>query len=391
MDNLNTNLALVLTTSRDEYVNDTRVLEKSSQPEDVSSHLTQRINSVFYDKIRDLSFFSEKSTSGELTIFAYKKCELLGKGTFGQVFSVDFVTPPIFDSLSGLVIKEPSEIPRSNEFLKHEYEILKKLHEQGAPGIQSCPHLVTIGGVANNEQVGYFARKFEYDLFALTKYAGKKRINLALNELLQKCENLFLGIQFLFDQGIVHGDIKPNNLCAEKNDQGNIEFKIADFGDARSLTQIREPITILDSFTIDFISEQDFFSALKIEIKSGFATSNMALLYERISPKLEILDRYSSPNPSPYRSLLDDLLIDLTGMPLPDQKALRAEAIGLLKKQDVYALGKTMKEIFEAIDFPTIERRKQFDDLIAAMMEPDYKQRIGIHEALNRYQALLKP
>jgi len=41
--------------------------------------------------------------------------------------------------------------------------------------------------------------------------------------------------QFLLKYDLVHGDIKPNNIMIAKDDEGNIFYKIIDFG---SITEI---------------------------------------------------------------------------------------------------------------------------------------------------------
>lgn len=376
--------------STPDSISNMELVKRSSQSETLSDHLTHKVRSVFHDKVRDIFFFSERSSSGELAVFAYKKLSLLGQGTFGRVFDIDFITAPIFASLSGLVIKEPSDIPGSSKSLIHEYNILKELHEKGCYGIQSCPHLVTYEA-SNDRQAVYIARKFEFTLSELIKNAKEQKINLSPGELLKKGESLFLGLQFLFNQGIVHGDIKPENICAEMNVQGQSELRLADFGGARLLANIREPITVLSTFTATHISPQDFLSALQIEIESRFAVDqNMSILYKQIATRLDALDPYLPLGSPDYKSLLENFLVELPGMPLPNQESLNTETKELLQKHDVYALGKSLKELFEVISFSKTETRKQFDDLIEAMMEPDYKKRISINEALGRYQALLQ-
>lgn len=307
------------------------------------SDLVDRVNVIFNDITGKISLFSKKTDSG-LTVHAFRKREMLGRGGSGTVFAIDSIARPVIEGIGELIIKESHRGLNSCDCMlsmQQEYNILKELHEKkDVIGIQSPIYLVHTFDV----KAVYFGKKFEMSLDELT---APRKVKLSGIDLLMKCRTLLLGLEFLHKSEIVHGDIKPANLCSEKDEHGHEEFKLADFGGARHLSQINRG-NVFTIFTKGYVDQKDLDVArnIKMQRTTKFLTDK-------------------------------------------DLEILHQDAIMLAQKHDVYALGKSLREIFEDVELPTPEIKKQFDDLISAMMDPDYKQRIDSHTAAKEYQKIL--
>jgi serine/threonine protein kinase len=80
------------------------------------------------------------------------------------------------------------------------------------------------------------ARYYVMELFEgkdLSKYL--KTQLLSIDDGVKLAETLLKMSQFLLKYDLVHGDIKPENIIITKDEKGNLEFKIIDFG---SITEI---------------------------------------------------------------------------------------------------------------------------------------------------------
>lgn len=323
----------------------------------------------------DLFFISEKTKTEQFTAYAFKKNASIAHGGFGSVSKIDFIGRSVLNKTPSSVIKEAYSNEDAQQSLEQEYRILKELHSiEGVVGIQSLPYLFT------DEQgdKGYIARRFEFDLKKLTKRAGLSRLVLPDTELLEKSENLLKGLRFIHSQNMVHGDIKPDNLCAEDHN-GTIEFNLSDFGGARKITEIDFKKFFYTSFTPKYtcIDDLKHLSKIQFDLHSSLG-----------SPQDEA--EFSAK----YILSIGDIklsnseLEQLFERPTKDLEGLKEDALELLRKHDVYAMGKSLKEIFEDVNFPTLTIREQFNHLIRSMMNPDYKKRIDADTALNLLSSL---
>lgn len=322
-------------------------IEKTTPPEVLhhiqsspylKSCLTSQVGVVFQDMNSETSLFSRKTPLG-LTVHAFKKGEELGTGGFGTVFAIDSIVRPVIEGVGELVIKESTLYEASQKSVEQEYKILQNLHEKKEViGIQSPIYLVK----TSDARLAYFGKKFGKSLSIFTELPKPKTSGMGL---LIDCYTLLLGLNFIHANGVVHGDIKPANLCTEIDENGHEEFKLADFGTSRLIDQITLDC-VFPVFSRKYVHPNDLKAARNIE-KFGTTSDEEA-------------------------------------------KRLKQDEIILVQKQDVYALGKSLSEIFEDVDLLIPEVKEQFNSLVSAMMNPDYKQRIDSHRAAEEYLRILQ-
>lgn len=358
----------------------------------VFTNLARRVSVVFYDKMSDLWFISEKTDSGKLTAYAFKKQNLLGVGGSGAVYKVDFVGQrAIMTSVSGWVIKISMKEEYHQKSLMAEYEVLQYLHHfEGVIGVQNPIFLIeTIDG-----KKAYIATKFEYNLLMLTPEVKGRRKIFEISNLLRQCKSLFEGVKFIHEHDVVHGDIKPENLCAERINEREVQFRTADFGTARKKNQI-DLNHIMAGGTITYMCGNDMFYSLYISaeymLSKGMSKDDVQLEIERRTKAIYnnlVKEIEDIPPLEAYLETMRNYVDELAKDPARDEETLRNEAMELLRKRDVYALAKSLQDMFDGIILPE-PMNSQFNDLIKGMKDEDYTQRSGINEALDRYQRIL--
>src|SRR5487761_1105516 len=144
--------------------------------------------------------------------------ELLGQGGMGAVYKA---RQPSLDRLVAIKIL-PSEVagdPSFAERFSREARALARLNH---------PHIVTIYDFGQADALYYFVMEY-VDGVSLRQLVEKRTLDpqQALALVPQICEAL----QFAHDEGIVHRDVKPENILLDK--RGRV--KIADFGLAKLL------------------------------------------------------------------------------------------------------------------------------------------------------------
>jgi len=156
----------------------------------------------------------------------YKRTEILGQGAYGKVYKgQDLRTGQIVALKKALASSEEEGIPPTS---LREISILKSISE--------CEFIVKLLDVINTKTKsgkGILYIVFQYldsDLKAyMVSTNGKGN---ALSEKISKefCFQLLIGIKFCHQKGIMHRDLKPQNLLIENGSK----LKIADFGLSRN-------------------------------------------------------------------------------------------------------------------------------------------------------------
>ncbi len=156
----------------------------------------------------------------------YKRTEILGQGAYGKVYKgQDLRTGQIVALKKALASSEEEGIPPTS---LREISILKSISE--------CEFIVKLLDVVNTKTksgkgILYIVFQFlDFDLKAFmisTRGKGNGLIGKICKEF---CFQLLIGIRFCHQKGIMHRDLKPQNLLIENG----VKLKIADFGLSRN-------------------------------------------------------------------------------------------------------------------------------------------------------------
>jgi serine/threonine-protein kinase len=158
-----------------------------------------------------------KNKRGQLVFGSYILLEPLGKGGMGQVFKARH---RIMKRVVALKIIRKGHLPHGEAVQRFTREI------ESAARL-SHPNIVTSHDAGRAGDFHFFVMEFVEgtSLDALLKQQGPLPIGLACDLIRQAA----LGLQHAHDQGLVHRDIKPQNLIVD----GRGTVKILDFGLAR--------------------------------------------------------------------------------------------------------------------------------------------------------------
>lgn len=181
-----------------------------------------------------------QSNKGYLDVFNVK--ERLGEGSFGQVDElVNVVTlktialktlhPPVFNNnVDPFYVREKYRIALKDLF--NEYHILELLHKNGkAIGIQDPPkRTFKLLKEENHERI-------LSDAYITTKYASNYfrdiiKDDVTYRDRILECRQLLIGLAHMETCGVMHGDIKTENILIKTNKNGKRFIEIADFGGA---------------------------------------------------------------------------------------------------------------------------------------------------------------
>jgi serine/threonine protein kinase len=182
----------------------------------------------------------------------------LGAGTFGTAYKVQGLAisslqvSTFVQKVSNTDPYDPQFAIKAREDIETECQNLRDItsrakemgREDALEGLQEAPIDVTYEG-----QQGVMTGKlYQGDL------QGKQG-EMSVGQKLKGMDPLLKGLAFIQDQGLVHVDIKPQNIFVDKNERGEFIFRLADFGGARwekDLTKHKQgSITHTRSYTPD--------------------------------------------------------------------------------------------------------------------------------------------
>lgn len=208
----------------------------------------------------------------ELILGPYRVLNLLGEGGLSQVFKAHHA---VRHRIVALKVLHPEL--RSNaeivEQFRREMDVLSRLEH---------PCFVKALDVEDDSAPHYFAMDYieGIDLHKLLKWAGPLPIPQACNYTAQAA----LGLQYAFEQGLVHRDIKPGNLVVTF--AGN-EVRILDIGLARLEWALKErgpnepvkPGTPVLMGTADYIAPEQAQNADSANIRADIYSLGCSLFH----------------------------------------------------------------------------------------------------------------
>mmetsp|Transcript_47756 Transcript_47756/g.112708 ORF Transcript_47756/g.112708 Transcript_47756/m.112708 type:complete len:306 (+) Transcript_47756:883-1800(+) len=156
----------------------------------------------------------------------YKRTEILGQGAYGKVYKgQDLRTGQVVALKKALTTSEDEGIPPTT---LREISILRSVSE--------CEFIVKLLDVVSaktksGKSLLYIIFQYlDCDLKAFMVSSKGKGVGLNKNTSKEFCFQLLLGLKHCHVQGIMHRDLKPQNLLVENG----TKLKIADFGLSRN-------------------------------------------------------------------------------------------------------------------------------------------------------------
>ncbi len=177
--------------------------------------------------------FLAKREKGNLKITQFTSSRFLGGGSFGQVYRELHVSSGTTVALKVAIAMGPGSISQkeAKDALHHEAKILQMLNKgrSHTTGVQPAPYAVyNITGASN--MPGFAMPLFDQ---TLQDFVDKRERNLSKNKTFSY--QLFAGLKHVHDNGIVHNDIKPQNIGIKDG-----EAFLCDFGCSRSIDKLLE-------------------------------------------------------------------------------------------------------------------------------------------------------
>lgn len=152
----------------------------------------------------------------------YKRTELLGQGTYGKVYKAQHVDTGKFVALKKTILSSDDEgVPATT---LREVSILRTLQSPYIVSLEEVLHAEARSGTP----VLYLVFEFlDYDLKQFMNSRFGKGVGLPVAMVKEFTFQVLLGLRFVHSMGIMHRDLKPQNLLVDV--KKNV-VKLADFG-----------------------------------------------------------------------------------------------------------------------------------------------------------------
>lgn len=356
-------------------------LSEILDPDEIMALLLQstHIQEIATENPDEIFYMGVKRESQQIQ--AWRLGRTIAIGGCGRIHAL---TNLVSDSLQVIKI---TELARERFYLadalQREFNLLNEIHaseDDRIPGIQAPHHHLFIVS-SESPYIAYIAQQVDFDLYSNPTRPNKILDRLSAIEKLIRSQFLFLGLHHLHQKGIVHNDIKPENLCSNGN-----EFQIIDFGGARKTSEIKLG-NVFEIQGLYFTAPMDQAKALAIgchhQLNRGDSQDKVK---QRVQRELGSMRKVYS------QAAIESICayINASILNKKSDEDLMQEAKDLCLKQDVYALGKSLAEIIDWDEIADPKIREAFIKLIRDMQDEDHTKRISSSEAKDRFMTILQ-
>ncbi|NLT49006.1 MAG: serine/threonine protein kinase, partial [Clostridiales bacterium] len=149
----------------------------------------------------------------------YEILEELGKGGFGTVYRV---REPVLNIERAIKVLHPNLLSDDSFLTRFKHEAQVSAHLEHS-------NIVPVYELDQVDGLNYIVMKYMPggSLIDLLRRQG----HLDLEETLPYFENMCAGVQFAHKNGVIHRDLKPNNLLIDEFDH----MRVSDFGFAKAM------------------------------------------------------------------------------------------------------------------------------------------------------------
>ena len=177
------------------------------------------------------------------------------------------------------VMKRTVAVKMLKDEISHDTQSVKRfINESKAVAMLSHPNIVKIYDVSVKENRKYIVME-RVDGITLKSYLNKKGA-LSMRETLQFTEQILMALEHAHSKGVIHRDIKPQNILLLKNGV----IKVTDFGIAKLPNT--ETVTMTDKAigTVYYISPEQA-SGKKVDTRTDIYSLGV-LMYEMVTGQL---------------------------------------------------------------------------------------------------------
>jgi serine/threonine protein kinase len=227
--------------------------------------------------------------------------EEIGNGYFGKVYKIkdswndNILATKIID-INNLEIKMNKTKEEIKESIEKEINIMKKIKNQF-----SCEFL---GNTNNKENYYLFMKLYDTDLQTLLK--NKYANGMKIDDLKRSLSQLNVTFRKMYENNIVHRDIKPNNILIEYiNEKKDFNVVLSDFGLGKYIKD--ETYLTLGLGTYIYMAPEIMNMENNYSNKVDLYSLGITILC-MLNKKIDISEIYVGKIPKTNNTLLDDLL-----------------------------------------------------------------------------------
>jgi serine/threonine protein kinase len=161
-----------------------------------------------------------------------KKLKKIGSGGYGVVFQVEVLNkkdmPKYFPKQKKFALKIMTDLT-SNRAFEYEQKIMEEIMKEYTK--KCAPHVLCYFDISKDEEGRYYllSELMDGDIYDYMKDT-KMNMNQKMKFLLNLAKQSLAGLSELSKIGLLHRDIKAENILYRKKPKGNMVFKLIDFG-----------------------------------------------------------------------------------------------------------------------------------------------------------------
>ncbi len=310
---------------------------------------------------------------GDLLGGKYRVERVLGAGGMGIVVAARHVE---LDTRFALKLMRTSAVRDADSVERFVREARAAVRLKG----EHCVHVVDVGKLDDGAPYIVMELLVGRDLAALVAYEGARSATEAVDYILQACE----GIAEAHALGIVHRDVKPQNLFVIKGVDGRPLVKVLDFGLAKTLAASKEMRALTQTTAVmgspQYMSPEQMRASREVDARTDLWSLGVCL-YELLVGKPpfdgmtvpELCSMVLKEPPTPMPSGIPRGLIKIVMRCLEKEPAKRYASVAeLADALDAFATTSGAAERIRAV----LEKpRERFDSTSPAQFDPNAETR----------------